>query len=94
MLERVTHVAVLGANPINPLAVRIGFRLRLVQRLLTRAVDFLDALAFLLGFLLGQLAFPTHFPGNDRVRFLRIPYLSSSSKYLSVRASHSFRNFS
>ena len=65
-------VALLVANPVNALARRIRFRLRLVQRLLARAVHLLDALAFLFRLFLRQLAIPAHLLGDLLLRLIRV----------------------
>src|ERR1035437_4313748 len=59
MLERMPEIAVLRANPVNAFAVRFRFGRRLGQRILARAIHFLDPLVFFLGLLRSQLAQPT-----------------------------------
>ena len=88
------NIAVLGANPVNAFAVRVRFGRRFVRGSLANGIHLLDA------------TFVRHRRRPLAARSQPIswaifasassesPYLSSSSPYLSVRASHSFRNFS
>src|SRR2546430_10753908 len=64
MLERVMQASVFGANPVYPLAVRIGLRLRLVHGSLTCRIHFVYVAFFLLGFFGRQLPRPAHFFGD------------------------------
>src|ERR1035441_4236982 len=72
MLQGVAQIAVLGANPVNALAVRLGLGFGLIQCLCARGVDFLNALAFFRGFLLLQLPLPAHLFGDSRLGFVGV----------------------
>src|ERR1035437_8758542 len=66
------EIAVLGANPVNALPVRVRLGWRFVERRLASRVYFLDAPALFLSFFLRQFAQPAHLLGDLLLGFVRV----------------------
>src|SRR5437867_10541468 len=73
MLQWVTQVSILGANPVNAFAVGIRLGWRLLGGGFANRIDLLDRHPFLLKLVLGLvLAQPAHLLGDFLLGFLRV----------------------
>src|SRR5713101_7415812 len=73
MLKRMAHLSVLGANPINAFAVRVGLGRRFLGSGFADRVYLFNAFVFLFDLLLSLVLLqPAHFLGDFRLRFVRI----------------------
>src|SRR5688500_15319227 len=93
MLQRVAQLAVLSADPINPLSTEIRFWFALVERLLAGRGNLVNPALLFVGFVLGQLAVPLHLFGNNRLCLVGVTIFSQQLSVLVVARVALFQEF-